>query len=507
MGNYDIRNLEILFNPKTIAVFGAGKNLNKVGGQVLLHLVMGNFRGRIFPINPKKESVFNLETISTLKTIPEKIDLAILAIPKKQIYSALEGCFEENVRFVIILTAGFQETIVYDVGGPELQDDLKRLLTKHRNTRNTRIIGPNCMGIASTHSYLNALMGINPIPYFKKNMNMSFISQSGTWAAVAMRDALQHDLGVSKIISTGNELDLTFEDFLEFLAFYDKHTQVIGAFIEQLRNGRKFIKILSETSKPIVLIKAGSTESGSKAALSHTGSLSKGSDLYHHVFKQYGIIEAESLSELMNYLRAFAIYMAKNTMPKGKRVGIYTVGGGLGVLTADSCERAGLEIAQLTPKTIDRLNNVLSSIWSHNNPIDLVATRDFSTTEKVLRILIEAEEIDMIISIVPFGISIRFEKIMKLADMPQIREHNRQMLQVYHNSIVDHLLKFAGQSDKPIILPTSLFSVDLPFQYEEISKLFNAGICVVNNVHDAAKTLSQLVKFQQSIMKRNLKKK
>ncbi|NVM03095.1 MAG: CoA-binding protein [Candidatus Helarchaeota archaeon] len=495
MGDYDIENLEFLFNPKSVAIFGAGKDLNKVAGQVLLHLKMGKYKGKIIPINPKKETIFNIETIPSIKNIPEQIDLAIMAIPKKYIFPALEECIEESVKFVIILTAGFQETNLFDENSRKEQEKLKSMLNL-----NTRIIGPNCMGIASTSSNLNAVMGINPIPLSKTNRNMSFVSQSGTWAARSMRCSIKHDLGVSKIVSSGNEIDLTCEDFLEYFSFYDKSTQVIGSFIEELRKGRKFIKIASESKKPIIILRAGTTEAGSKAALSHTGSISTRSNLYESVFKQYGIIEATSLSELIDYLRAFSIFLAKGIMPKGNRVGIYTVGGGMGVLASDKCVNEGLEVVNLSTETIDKLNGVsgLPSIWSHNNPIDLIATRDFSTTEKVLKILIEAEEVDMIISITPFGISHQMSSLENLPDMPQkIKEFNEKMLQAYHKSVVDHLLKMAKISNKPIIIPTALYSTDFPYQYEEISDLMDAGVCVVNNVGDAAKTLAKLVKFQE----------
>lgn len=494
MSTYDISQLKFLFNPKNIAIFGAGKDLNKVAGQVLLHLKLGNFEGNIFPINPKKETVFNIETIPRIKKISEQIDLAIMAIPRKNILPALEECVDENTRFIMILTAGYQETAHYDDDGLLLIQQYKNII---KNSE-TRIVGPNCMGIASTSSNLSALMGINLIPKSRDNLNMGFISQSGTWAAISLRCAVKHDLGVSKIVSTGNELDLTCEDFFEYLGLYDDTTQVIGAFIEQLRNGRKFIKICSEIEKPIVIIRAGKTEAGAKAALSHTGSISSSSRLYETVFKQVGIIEALSFSELMDYLRAFALFRAKNMMPKGNRVGIYTVGGGMGVITADICVEHGLDVINLTEKTIKKLNVILPPIWSHNNPVDLIATRDFTTTEKVLEILINAEEIDMIIPIVPFGIHHQMDKLKEIPNMPpKIDEFYQKMLYAYHKSIVDHLLKYVKISTKPIILTTSLYSTDLPQQAEDISTLFNAGICVVNNISDAAKIFSKLLYFNE----------
>ncbi|MHA1277403.1 MAG: acetate--CoA ligase family protein [Candidatus Helarchaeota archaeon] len=499
MDNYDISNLQFLFHPKNVTIFGAGRDLNKVAGQVLLHLLMGNYKGKIYPINPKKETVFQLETIPSIKNLGERLDLAIMAIPRKVIVPTLEECVEEHVRFVIILTAGFQEAATFDENSQKLVQKLSKLI---KNTE-TRVLGPNCMGIASTSSNLNALMGINLIPESKENLNMSFVSQSGSWAAVSLRCAVKHDLGVSKIISSGNELDLTCEDFIEYFGLYDDSTQVIGGFVEQFRNGRKLKKIASEITKPIIILKAGQTEAGLKAAQSHTGSISTTSKLYKDAFRQFGIIEAYSLHELIDYLRAFALFLAKAVMPKGKRVGIYTVGGGVGVLTADICVQEGLEVVPLSPETIQRLDEVLPSIWSHNNPVDLIATRDFTTTEKVLQIFIDADEIDMIIPIVPFGINYQMESLKNVPQMPQkIEAFNKSMLQAYHNSVKDHLLKLAPVSPKPIILSTSLYSTDLPFQYEEISALFDAGVCVVNNVTDAAKVFAKLIQYQNYVKKR-----
>ncbi len=500
MAKYEIRILKYLFNPRNVALYGAGKNLHKVAGQVLLHLLMGNFQGKIYLLNPKKEIVLNQETLPSIKDISEQVDLAILGIPKPAIIPAFEECLEENVKFIIILTAGFQETTLFDQDGPKFTENLKLLLKKNPYTR---VVGPNCMGIASTSSNLNALMGINLIPTSKKDLNMSFVSQSGTWAAISLRCAVKHNLGVSKIVSSGNEIDLTCEDFLEYFGLYDNDTQIIGAFIEQFRNGRKFVKIASEITKPIVIVRAGKTASGAKAALSHTGSISSSSPLYKSVFKQFGIIEAADQMELMDYLRAFAIYRAKNLMPKGNRVGIYTVGGGMGVLTADICVEEGLEVVPLSEETIQKLNMVLPSIWSHNNPIDIIATRDFTTTEKVLRILLESDEFDIIIPIVPFGIDKQMESNKTLENIPpEIEEFNRKMLKAYHNSVMDHLLKLVKISTKPIILATTLYSTDLPNQYADISKLYDAGICVVNNITDATRTIRKLIQFNESLRKK-----
>jgi len=493
LGKYNVRNLDSLFNPKTVAVIGAGTNLNKVGGQAILHLIMGKYQGNLYPVNPKGGTVLNHEIIPSLKQIPGDIDLAILAIPQSLIFSAVEECMEENVKFLIIHTAGFQETAAFDGKWSTIEGEFKRLLNKNRNTR---IVGPNCMGIASTSSNLNALMGINLIPSGKDGLNLSVASQSGSAAAISMRAAIKHDLGISRVVSTGNELDLNLEDFLEYFGLYDDTTQVIGLFIEQLRKGPEFLRITSEIKKPIIVIKAGKTDAGAKASLSHTGSLSSSSKLYGSVFKQAGVIEVNSLPELVDFARAFAIYMKMNIMPKGKRVGIYTVGGGAGVLTTDRCAEQGLDVVPLSEDTKAKLDKLLPSIWSHINPIDLIATRDFTTTEKVLKIMINAEEFDMIIPIIPLGIDLQMGKLETIEGIPPtIEEFNKKMLKAYHKSLMDHLLKLVKVSKKPIIVPCPIYSTDMPFQYDDISTLYNAGVCVVNNVDMTTRILAKLYDF------------
>ena len=328
-------DLQYLFNPRTVCVIGASDNRNKVGAQVLTNIIAARYTGQIFPLNPRVDNLFGVKVYKSLKELPD-IDLALITIPNLKVPAALEECIEHNVKFAVVITAGFGEMKDYDPEGAKLTDEIVHLLKKS----SIHIVGPNCMGIVSTECNLHGLMGPG-IPPGRQKVNASIISQSGTWGVTCMRSGASHSLGCSKFVSSGNEMDLKFEDYLEYLGLYDSDTKFILGFIEGLRQGRRFVKLAQEIDKPIVLIKGGKTESGRKTASSHTGSLAGSQKLYEAIFNQCGIIEAADLNELVDYGRAFALALSFQPpkFPKGNRVGIASGGGGFCVLMADQCRR------------------------------------------------------------------------------------------------------------------------------------------------------------------------
>jgi len=488
-------NLETLFNPKTVCVIGASQKRNKVGSQVLVNLITASFTGKIYPINPKHDMLFGLKTYKSIKDIVESIDLAVVTIPNSQVPSVIEECVEENVKFAVIITAGFGEMEAYDPGGVTLRTELLQILKRG----SLRVVGPNCMGLVSTSSNLLALMGFG-IPPARKKINASIVSQSGTWGITTIRAGTVQGLGFSKFVSSGNELDLKFEDYLEYFGA-DPDTQIILGFIEGLRQGKRFIKVVKEIDKPILLIKGGKTQSGKVTAKSHTGSLAGSHQLYEAIFKQYGIIEVNNMNELVDFGRAFARCLSYDPpkFPKGNRVGLFSGGGGFCVLMADNVELEGLTLAQLSPETIEQLNKILPPYWSHRNPVDLVASWDFKSYTKVLKILLKDPNIDAVIARPPLGFSLIYEN----EDVIQFIKQNPQsvvamphdMVKSFDLSIVREMGRIAKRSTKPIIVPLGFYTAEAPKQYEIIRELDDRGILIAPSGQQAARILKKLWDF------------
>lgn len=502
-------DLQYLFNPRTLCVIGASDNRNKVGAQVLTNIIAAKYTGQIFPINPHEDSLFGLKVYKSLKELPE-IDLALITIPNMKVPAALEECIEHSVKFAVVITAGFAEMKDYDPEGAKLVDEINHLLKRN----SIHIVGPNCMGIVSTECNLHGLMGPG-IPPGRQKINASIISQSGTWGVTCMRSGAQHSLGCSKFVSSGNEMDLKFEDYLEYLGLYDSDTRFILGFIEGLRQGRRFVQLAQEITqnKPIVLIKGGKTESGQKTASSHTGSLAGSQKLYEAMFNQCGVIEANDLNELVDYGRAFALAFSFEPpkFPKGNRVGIASGGGGFCVLMADHAEEEGLEVAQLSKETIQRLNEILPSYWPHRNPVDLVATWDFGSYSKVLKILLEDPNIDAVIARPPIGFALFFEN----KEVQEFFKNNNvgfnmpiDLLKGFDLSIVKESSRVAQKSDKLVVVPLAFYLPENPVEYDNVHELYKRGIMVTPTSQMAAKVVKKLgdyYKFQQK--KKNSSKK
>lgn len=495
--DYDPEELHSLFNPKNVAIIGASNNQNKVGGQVLTNILIGGYEGQVYPINPKGEVIQNHQSYKSIREIPESIDLALITIPNINVPPVLEECIEENVKFVIIITAGFKEIGRFDKKGIELQEEVVRIA--NRSNGRTRLLGPNCMGIASTQTKLMALMGWLVIPPKIGNdqLKVSITSQSGTWGVVTMRSASVHGLGFSKLVSNGNEADLKLEDFVEYFGLYDDDTDIILCFMEGLRNGKKFKKVATEIKKPIIVLKGGKTLAGSKAANSHTGSMAGSRQIYDSLFKQLGIIQAENSADLVDLGRAFAILMKYDRMPKGRKTAVFSGGGGAGVLTADLCAEQGLELVKLSDETIEKLDQILPPYWPKSNPVDLVATGNFGAFTQVLKILCEDPNIDIILANLPLGISFQLKQ-------PDIQEMFKKLprnifkpdiIEAFDESVIKSLTRIVKNTNKTVVCPSGLYSADLPFEPDVIRKVYNTGTLVVNSAWDAARLLKKVIEY------------
>jgi len=372
--------LEPIFNPKTVAVVGATDKPNSVGRTLIWNLVSNPFGGSIYPVNPKRSQVLGIPAYPTLKAIPVEIDLVIIATPAATIPAIITECVEKGVKGVIIISAGFRE-----IGptGQELERQIKEIALGK-----LRIIGPNCLGI------MNPLIGLNAT--FAGKMarpgNLGFISQSGALCTAVLDWSFPENVGFSSFISIGSMLDVDWGDLIYYLGD-DPHTQAIAIYMESIGDARSFLSAAREVAltKPIVLIKAGQTEASAKAASSHTGALAGSKDVLDAAFRRCGVLQIERISELFDLAEVFA---KQPHHPTGPKLTIITNAGGPGVLATDALVCTGGQLTELENSTIEKLNQVLPTHWSHSNPIDILGDADPERYAKALDIAIQDPNTD-----------------------------------------------------------------------------------------------------------------
>ncbi|UCG70028.1 MAG: CoA-binding protein [Thermoplasmata archaeon] len=394
MGEFKMEAIKSFFKPSSVAIIGASAKKGKVGNVILNNIiygsdenvkkgVIGGFKGGIYPINPKVDDISGLKAYDSIIKVPSEVDMAVISIPADGVKEAIEDCGKKGVKSVVIITAGFSEM---GAEGQKLEEDVLETAKKY----NIRIIGPNCLGIISPFSDLNASFG-DSVP---KRGPISFASQSGALCTSVIQYSFEEFLGFSNFVSIGNKADVDDADLIEYF-HNDPNTKCIMLYIESLRNARKFFEIARKVvrDKPIVAFKSGFTEEGAKATSSHTGSIA-GSDLaYEAAFRQSGIFRAKSLSELFDASRA----LAYQPVPNGENIAILTNAGGPGVLAADQVHSLGMKLAHLGDKTIEQLNEICPPSWSHRNPVDIIGDSTAQRYDDALKILMNAEEIDAVI--------------------------------------------------------------------------------------------------------------
>jgi len=365
-----VTEVDKFFNAKVFTVVGASRDSKKVGYTVFKNLLYSE--KKVFPVNPKAEEILGHHSYKDIFEIPYQIDCIVIAVPSKLIPSILRQAQKRKIESAIILSAGFSE-----IGNTELEKQIVRIAEE----ANIKLLGPNSYGLIDPFQKLNTT-------YFEgmpEQGEIAFISQSGAIGSTI----LDTDTKLSGFVSVGNSAQLDFSDFIEYYS-KDKNTKVITIYLESLKKGRgqNFIETCKRCRKPIVILKAGKSHAGQKAAQSHTAALASEAGVYEGILKQAKCIQADSIKQLFDIAKILTKY------PKiGNKAGIITNAGGLGVLTTDACEENKIKIPSLQKLTIDRLNRILPSNWSHNNPVDLIGDASAEDYEKALQI-IERENFD-----------------------------------------------------------------------------------------------------------------
>jgi acetyltransferase len=350
--------LKLLFDPQSIAVFGASERSDSVGAKVFANLIAGGFRGPVIPINPKHETVGGQKCFRSIEDVKQQIDLAVIATPAATITKIIRDCGEAGIRNAIILSAGFGEQ------GEDGRAQEADLVNTARHS-GIRFLGPNCVGLVRPWIGMNATFLKSETPKGR----LGLISQSGALCSAISDWAKPNHLGFSAVVSLGNAANIGFGDALRYLS-QDRHTDAILLYVEGTRDARGFISALRQAarSKPVIVLKAGRHAQSSKAAHTHTGALIGSDTVFDAALERTGAVRADTFGQLF----AAAEILAPNRRSSGNRLGIITNGGGAGVLAADRAGDLGIELPQPSEAALATLDKVLPAYWSHGNPIDIL---------------------------------------------------------------------------------------------------------------------------------------
>ncbi len=375
-------SLRPFFEPRSVAVIGASRRRGSIGGELFRNVLEADFDGAAYPVNRGGEPVAGVRGYDSITEIPDEVELAVICLPGPRVLDAAEEALVKGVRAICVISSGFAET---GEEGRERQAQLLALVRSH----GARLLGPNCLGIASSKANLNATFAPRALPPGR----IGFSSQSGA-LGLALLEQSSARLGFSAFVSIGNKADVSSNDLLEWWED-DPGTDLVLLYLESFGNPRKFARLSRRVArrKPILALKAGATAAGARAASSHTAALAGSEAAVDALFRQAGVLRAQTLEELVDA----AGLLSSQPLPRGRRVGVLTNAGGLGILCADACEAAGLELPELAEETVTALREVLPGDGSVANPVDMLGSATGPTYERAIPPLLADPRLDALI--------------------------------------------------------------------------------------------------------------
>jgi len=379
--------LDAIFSPSSIAIVGASRHRGKIGYEILHNLVVNDYQGTVYPVNPKATSIHGIRAYPSVLEIPDRVDLALITVPAEVALSAVEECGRKGVKGLVVITAGFRE--IGEVGMAR-EARLLALCDEYDMT----MIGPNCMGVINTHPDIQMDATFAPTPPLPGGISLA--TQSGALGIAILDHAKSLGIGFAKFCSLGNKAQVSLNDLLR-MWHEDPDTKLILAYIENFGNPRNFVRIARETTKdkPIIAVKSGRSEAGSRAAVSHTGSLG-GSDLAAEaVFSQTGVLRANSIEELFDLAMAFAL----QPIPRGDRVAVVSDAGGPAIMCVDELVAQGLRLAELEPATQAYMKSWAPPEASLHNPIDLTPQGSLEDYRRAMDAVLADGGVDAVIAI------------------------------------------------------------------------------------------------------------
>ncbi len=430
-----LKKMNSFFNPHSVAVVGATKKIDKAGHVIFKNFATNKeravFRGELYPVNPNEDQILGFKCYPNLTKIPEDIDLVVIIVPAKAVPSVMSDAAAKKAKAVIIISSGFKE-----VGNTELEDQVVEIAEK----AGIRVLGPNCLGVFYSKTGIDTLflpetkvlstgedVVATPRPL---SGNIAMVTQSGAFGVAALDYLTGRQMGVSKFVSFGNKCDVTESDILYYL-LHDHETKVILVYLEDVKDGRKFLEVAKQVTakKPIVVIKSGRSAAGARAAASHTGAIAGSDKIYDAAFEQAGVIRARDMEEFFDVGKALAM----QPPAFGTNIGILTDAGGPGVMTVDECESLGLTVDRFDAETDKKFNDlkergVILKIAATHNPVDLTGSVTDDMFEIAADIMFQDQQISGII-------------LLGLHHMPGLRE-----------KYIKGIVKISAKYTKPIVM-------------------------------------------------------
>jgi len=479
-----IRRLDAFFNPRSVAVIGATKKIDKAGYVIFKNFatnkLRGVFKGDLYPVNPGEDSILGFKCYPSMKEIIDEIDLIIVIVPAKIVPSVIDEAVAKRVKAAIIITAGFKE-----VGNVELEDQVVAAAKKG----GIRILGPNCLGTYYSKTGVDSLFlpetkvlttgedviaTPRPMPG-----SIAMITQSGAFGVAALDYLTGRQMGVSKFVSFGNKCDVSEVEIFSYL-LHDKETKVIIAYVEDIKRGREFLQIAKKVTckKPVVVIKSGKSEAGARAAASHTGAIAGSDKIYQAAFEQVGIIRARDMEEFFDLAKVLTM----QPPALGKNIGILTDAGGPGVMTVDELELLGLTVEPFSKETsekFEKLKNdgVILKIAATHNPVDLTGSVTDEQFEIAADLMLQDREIDGVI-------------FLGLHHMPGLRE-----------KYIDAVAKVSSKYAKPLVM-CDIGETEMALYTR--SRFDRLGIPSFTSPEDAARAMKALVSYGAYLQKNNV---
>ena len=469
--------LDYLFHPQSIAIAGVSGNPDKwnPGRGYLYALVGSGFRGKIYPVNPSGGEIDGAKIYASIKDIPGSVDYVISAIPAQHTPQLITDCAAKGVKAIHFFTSGFSE--IEDEEGEHLASEILEVVRQS----GIRVIGPNCMGLYCPRTGLSfALEFPGQSGFPKQSGPVGLLAQSGGNSNYCIREASAKGVYFSKVVSYGNAVDLNESDFLEYFAG-DSETEVIAAYIEGVKDGSRFARALKEATKvkPVIIFKVGATETGTRAAASHTGAVAGASKVWESLLRQSGAIQVYSLEEVVDVSLAFL----RVSLPEGRNTAVIGVGGGASVIAADECSNAGLTLPTLPVQLRRRLRDMYTTEAGciFRNPVDMAPVTGKKMLADSIRAIADCDQIDLLIMHVAFD-------MWSLIDVNDVTA-----------AYIETILDLKGTIDKPVAVVLHFCAVDRAKELASRaqSRLCEAGFAVYSSIGRAASAINKLIEYHE----------
>ncbi|MFO8057876.1 MAG: CoA-binding protein [bacterium] len=467
--------MDVLWNPRRVAMIGATNNLGKWGGIILARILGDEFNGELLPVNPKNEYVLGQKAVKSLEELTGPIDLAIIVTPASTVPDILRQAARKSIPAAIVITSGFSES---GDEGVRLEEEIAGICRQ----AGMLMVGPNTMGVFSSSPSMNCLMA----PVSPLRGSAACIAQSGNVGTHMLFRGKLRGLGYEKFVSSGNEGDTSFEEYLWYFGQDPRVNAVLG-YMEGLDPDSDFMDIAPAVTreKPVIVYKGGRTGAGAHAASSHTGALAGEMEVFAGAMRQAGVIMAESNKQVVELARALEL----QPVPKGSRIGILTRGGGWGVITADACAEAGLTITRLSDETLQKLDKILPPYWSRGNPVDMVAVLSNQAYIDCLEIVEKDPNVDAVIAL---GANVTAQgsstldtlRQMNLMSDEEIKEKEAR-LYAEAEEFVNSLREYLDQSEKTVLTVG---------RWRERPD-WESGLMMIQEPEEAARMMARMVEY------------